>query len=330
MEFYSAHPTATTSWRLAILMGANTRTYKFALASALLEHARAGRAFVTLRELAEGYSRVIVQHSSEAPQAREVGDLAGQDFLSIVGQYADDTLQTGTPSEPLVEAAVRSMPGMVMRKFHNLRGGIETPHRFYNLRGSGPNGTVEFTPELMAIAESDDLSNLDSELDARWRIVETSFESGVGRSLISEGFGVNLDLEGLVDRRRRRSVAGLRPAVLGFQYGRCLICHDPITESDRVAIDHVFPFSLMNRGNLTADPGLDLDSLWNLSPAHAVCNSRKSNRPPTIDEVRRLGQRNEAIMLSPHPLRRTLELSLALRGIQRKPGAWYRFLATVL
>ena len=56
----------------------------------------------------------------------------------------------------------------------------------------------------------------------------------------------------------------------------------------------------------------------------------RSNRPPTNDEVQRLGQRNEALMRSPHPLRRTLELSLILRGIQRKPGAFYRFLSTVL
>lgn len=311
-------------------MGANTRTYKFALASALLEHARVGRSSATLRELAEGYSRVIVRHSLEAPQARGTVDLARQDFLSIVSQHADETFRTSTPSEPLVEAAIRSMPAMVMQKFHNLRGGVETPHRFYNLRGSGPNGTVEFTPELMAIAESEDLGNLDSELDARWRIVETSFESGVGQSLISDGFRVDLDLERLVDKRRRKSVTGLGPAVIGFQYGRCLICNEPITEGDRAAIDHVFPFSLMYRGNLAAAPGLDLDSVWNLAPAHAVCNGRKSNRPPTMDEIHRLGQRNEAIMLSPHPLRRTLELSLALRGIQRKPGAWYRFLATVL
>ena len=39
-----------TAWRLAVLMGANTRTYKFALATALLQHAREGRSDVTVPE----------------------------------------------------------------------------------------------------------------------------------------------------------------------------------------------------------------------------------------------------------------------------------------
>lgn len=330
MKFYSAHPTAATAWRLAILMGANTRTYKFALGASLLEHAKEGRTAVTLRDLAEGYARVIVQHADVAPQVRASGELAQGDFLSVVREEAEATLSNGSPTEALVEAAVRSMPGMVMQKFHNLRGGVEAPHRFYILRGNGPEGVVEFTSSLRAIAGSEDLHNLSTELDARWQIVETSFESGVGRSLIGEGMGVDLSLGTLVEKRRRRSIAGLGPAVVGFQHGRCLICNDPITEADRVAIDHVFPFSLMKRGSLMADPALDLDALWNLAPVHAACNGQKSNRLPTMDEIHRLGQRNEAIMLSPHPLRRTLEISLAVRGFRRKPGAWYRFLGTVI
>lgn len=237
---------------------------------------------------------------------------------------------TGSPTEALVEAAVRSMPGMVMQKFHNLRGGVEVPHRFYNLRARGPEVVVEFTDALMAIAGSEGAHNLSTELNARWQIVETSFESGVGLSLMGEGLGIDLVLGTLVGKRRRRPVAGLGPAVIGFQHGRCLICNDPISEADRVAIDHVFPFSLTKRGSLVVDPSLDLDSVWNLAPVHAACNGRKSNRPPTRDEISRLGYRNEAIMLSPHALRRTLELSLSARGFQRKPGAWYRFLETVI
>ena len=154
-----------------------------------------------------------------------------------------ETLLKGAPTEALVEAAVRAMPGMVMQKFHNLRGGVETPHCFYKLRTHGATSVVEFTPALMEIAGSEDLHNLSGELEARWRIVETSFESGVAQSLITQGLGVDLARGTLVDKVRRRPVAGLGPAVLGFQHGRCLICNDPITESDRVAIDHVFPFA---------------------------------------------------------------------------------------
>ena len=81
-----------------------------------------------------------------------------------------------------------------------------------------------------------------------------------------------------------------------------LSVNDLITAENLVAVDHVFPFSFMIRGMKLGWPDLDLDSFWNLAPAHAACNAQKSNRPPTADEKRRLAKRNEAIMGSPHPL----------------------------
>ena len=55
-HFYRAEPTARTSWRQAILMGVNTRTYKFALGAALLDLAKTGRGAVPLIELASTYA----------------------------------------------------------------------------------------------------------------------------------------------------------------------------------------------------------------------------------------------------------------------------------
>lgn len=330
MGFYSAHPTASTAWRLAVLMGANARTYKFALAHALIEHASRGQTSATLRSIATSYASVIVQHSSNGPQAPASLDLAPKDFLSLVKKFVEESPETALPSEELVDAAVRSMPGMVLQKFHNLRGQAETPHRFYSLRSSGREVVVEFTPALMSITGSSELHSLGSELDARWQIVEASFASGIGQSLMGQGLGVDLGLEHLLERRRRRPVAGLGAAIVGFQYGRCLICWEQLEPTDSVAIDHVFPFSLMHAARSVLDPQLDLDAVWNLAPTHASCNGQKSNRPPTRVEIFRLGQRNEAIMLSPHPLRRTLELSLALAGYKAGEGTWHKFLASVL
>ena len=224
MGFYSAHPTASTAWRLAVLMGVNARTYKFALADALIEHASEGRSSVTLRELATSYTSAIIQHSSNGPQAPASLKLAPNDYLSLVNKFVETSPEAAPPTDELVDAAVRSMPGMVMQKFHNLRGGVETPHRFYSLRASGRDAVVDFSPALMAIAGSTELHNLNLELNARWQIVEASFASGVGQSLLGKGLGVDLGLEHLLERRRRRPVTGLGAAIVGFQYGRCLIC----------------------------------------------------------------------------------------------------------
>ncbi|MEV4456151.1 hypothetical protein [Microbispora sp. NPDC049633] len=126
-----------------------------------------------------------------------------------------------------------------------------------------------------------------------------------------------------MDRLGRRSVAGVTEAVIGFQHGRCLICTEPLTPgTDEIAVDHVFPFSAMRRYRLT----IDLDAIWNLAPAHAACNLRKSSRPPNGAELTGLARRNEAIMGSPHPLRRTLELTL---GPYARRGGWRAFIRDV-
>ena len=74
--------------------------------------------------------------------------------------------------------------------------------------------------------------------------------------------------------------------------------------NDVIAVDHVYPFSLMQRESWR---GPNLNEVWNLVLAHGSCNSAKSNRLPTEGEVQRLLARNEAIIGSPHPLRRALE-----------------------
>jgi hypothetical protein len=330
VEFYTAHPTPATAWRLAVLMGANTRTYKFALGSALLELAAAGRTDVTLEDLAQPYALTLVQHAVEMPQARPTSELGETDFLSIAAAEADETLRTGVVTEKLQDAAVQSMPGMVMQKFHNLAGGTEVPHRFYELKGSGRHRVVELTPALRTAAAAADSGHLGEELQARWRIVETSFSAQIGASLIADGVGVDTSSMVLTDKRRRRSVAGVTDAVIGFQHDRCLICNEVMSTTDVIAVDHVFPYSLMTRGMTSAESGPDLDSVWNLAPAHARCNGDKSNRMPSQAEVERLARRNIAIMGSPHPLRRTLELTLKRHGYAGRADDWYAFLRSLL
>jgi hypothetical protein len=136
-------------------MGVNTRTYKFALAQALLEHARQGRADVTLRELAQPYAMSLVQHLQEAPHVSEALSLRDSDFLSIARAEAAGTVRAGAPTDRLLDAATRSMPAMVMQKFHNLRGGTKIPHRFYELSGSASERIVRLTPELITVAASE-------------------------------------------------------------------------------------------------------------------------------------------------------------------------------
>ncbi|WP_406838885.1 HNH endonuclease [Streptomyces sp. AHU1] len=329
-DFYAQDASARASWRLAVLMGANSRTYKFALGQALLEFGRDGQEAVPLAEFAAAYSLGLVRHSAQNPQAPQAEQLGESDFLAVAAQESAATLETGHPTERLLAAAVRSMPTMVMQKFHNLRGGTAVPHTFYQLTGTGRHRMVRLTPDLLQLAKSEQAAALAAELGARWNIVETSFAAGIGRSLIEEGVLVDWDTLQLTDKRRRRSVTGIVEATAGFQHGRCLICDGVLDISDGIAVDHVFPFSLMRRFESVGSwHGPDLDALWNLAPAHATCNGTKSDRLPNPLELVRLAARNEAIMQSPHPLRRTLHLSLSNALPGRRMPSWPDFLNTV-
>lgn len=329
-DFYAQDASARASWRLAVLMGANSRTYKFALGQALLEFGQHGRDAVPLAELAAAYSMGMVRHLAEGPQAPQAAELGEMDFLSVATQESAATLDAGQPTERLVAAAVRSIPSMVMQKFHNLRGDATVPHTFYDLVGTGRQRTVRLTPDLLQLAQSEQADGLAAELGARWSIVETSFAAGLGRSLVEEGVTVDWNTLQITDKRRRRSVAGVVEATVGFQHGRCLICHDVLALNDAIAVDHVFPYSLMHRfDSIGSWYGPDLDALWNLAPAHAGCNGAKSDRLPNPAELVRLAARNEAIMQSPHPLRRTLQLSLTKAVPSQKVSSWSEFLRAV-
>ncbi len=320
-KFYRQEPTARTAWRQAILMGMNTRTYKFALGQALLEFAHAGDDAPLLSEVAARYAWHLTVHAENYPQARNTG-LRESDFLSVLSQESAATLSTGTPPERLVVAAVSSMPSMVMDKFHNLRDSGTVAHRFYELSGTGPQRRVILTEALRSLDGADAAQVLTPELQARWAIVEASFDAEIGPGLVSTGLYVDREQGVALDRRRRRGVAALRPALSGFQHGRCLYCHVTLESLDRTAhVEHVFPFHWMNR---LAWNGPDLDSLWNLVLLCPDCNGKKLGDRPSEAQVQALIDRNDAILRSPHPLKRTLTLSLGLATPSGHDVGFYR------
>jgi hypothetical protein len=311
LQFYRSEPTARTAWRQAILMGANVRTYKFPLGAALLDLARSGRDAVPLVELATAYSTRLIARAGEFPQAPSTQSMGDQDFLSVLSREREESRAAGTPTETLVNAAVRSIPGMVMQKFHNLPGQGKVAHRFYELEGRGSNRIVRLTPDLRSVAvESSGV--LDDELDARWKIVEASFDAGIGRNLMG---GLRFDDTSgqLVVTAQRVPLTSLRASIDGFQYGRCFYCHEPLGDLNGpdIHVDHVFPFKWMTTGSWR---GPDLNGVWNLVLAHEWCNRKKWFRNPTDDEIRRLIARNDAIAESPVPLRRTLEIAMNASG----------------
>ncbi len=272
MKFYRAEPTAVTSWRMAVLMGANSRTYKFALGYALLDLARRGQQDISLADLATPYAMQLVHRAQLYPQGPTSSVSGSADFLTILVEESDASRRHGIPTDRLLDAAVASIPQMVMRKFHNLRGFGEVPHRFYDVHGRGSGRRVIVTPELLHVAKNEAVLGL--ELDARWSIVEACFQAEVGRHLVSSGVTVSPDGRQLLAPVRRVAVAGAREALMGFQHGRSFYCQEAVTvDSGSVHVDHVYPFSLMTTGSWC---GPDLNGVWNLSSPALHATSRRA------------------------------------------------------
>lgn len=296
-DFFRLQPTAATSWRMAVLAGAETHTYRFALAAALLELAGDGRADVEPDELAVPYAMGLVRRLGAAPQAPAEGADSVADFLAVVARESEESLRQGFPTDELHGAAVDSLATTALPRFHRLRGGDPLPHTFFEVTGG-----VRLSPELLALAAGEQASGLRAELDARWRIVESSFDPVFGRSLNEQGFGVDRDGLLLTDRSGRHRVTGLAAALSGFQYGRCLRCDAALAPDDDGSVQQVLPGA--------SSRGPDLGGVWNLAPVHTACADDTGTRMPTATELQRLARRNEAAMLSLQPLRSTLLLPL--------------------
>src|SRR5688500_2952462 len=117
MRFFAREPTPTSSWRMAVLFGHNTRTYKFPLAEALLQVASDGQDIIDLDALAQRYVAALLKRPATAPQVSTRQPLNQGDFLNVLSVARRDGISDPTPQ--LVAAAARNMPGMVMQKFHN-------------------------------------------------------------------------------------------------------------------------------------------------------------------------------------------------------------------
>lgn len=307
-DFYRTEPTPATSLRMAILLGRNDRTYKFALGAALLDLATEGRDDVSLVELAALYTLKLAERSPEVAQAPSGKSASPTDFVTMLGEDIEYVSTHGEPTQRLVDKAVKDMPGMVMSKFPNANGGID--HEFYRTSGRGSARRVVLTPHLHHLAETAD--SLGGELESRWSIVESAFAAGVSNRLV--GLQPSANGQELVMPLRRVAVSSALHALKGFQHGRCFYCHEPLTDELGAAhVDHVFPWSLMNRYS-AHDAGLD--GLWNLVAACAPCNLTKSNRMPSPEVPAALVLRNETVLASPEPLKVGLRESMdaALAG----------------
>jgi 5-methylcytosine-specific restriction endonuclease McrA len=309
--FQDALPSPVDDWRHVIHFGRNVASYKFALATALLDLGGRQQTFVTLADLAAPFAAAVCEHlKTEDRQTTS----AGSRFLDTCRAYNRGEIDHGA----LVEQTVRLGFGNVIDAFHIARGGDLTRHRFFVDERKTRKG-ISLTDDMLALATArHGATVLPKEIEARWSLVESAWGLGLGTRIVSFEMRADPSADNLYAPRhlRRTPVTGVREALSGYQHGRCAYCGTPFDELGprRVAVDHVLPFILMTRGW----PGGDLHQVWNFVLACFACNSAKRDRLPSARWMPRLQARNEHFIASHHPLRETL-----VRQLGATPGQRY-------
>jgi len=303
-QFIERIPTLESYWRAIILFGANVASYKFALGKSLLELADSENTFIPLKQLAEPFSRNLIEHVKGG--CKQITSRSSQ-FLnackkSIEGEITQDELLVTTSRLGFVN---------VIDAFHVVNG-QETPTRFFiDERKSGGKSAkgIRLTDELFRLKEAFQSVNLPHEIESRWRLVETAWDMNIARNLITVNYDDEKRLLFTEDSSLRRvNVTSAQNALNGYQKGKCFYCSRNIAIDEHVGepaeVDHFFPHALRQH-----DTTVNLNGVWNLVLACQKCNrgvAGKSARVPALRFLERLNRRNNFLITSHHPLRETL------------------------
>ena len=139
--------------------------------------------------------------------------------------------------------------------------------------------------------------NLPTEVEARWRLVETAWELKVPRHVLTVSYDSNTELLVVNDRMfERKAITGCRDALNGYQKGKCFYCFRDIsiaaTSDDLADVDHFFPHTLKPYGL-----GDVIDGVWNLVLSCQHCNrgGEWKVRPTTGTHVLRTTAQTEHV-----------------------------------
>jgi hypothetical protein len=309
-EFLSREPRLEDYWRGIILFGRNVASYKFALAKTLLDlNAQSGQ-LLKLSELAPVFAKHIAEHLKIADKQ---ATSASSQFLDACRKFNSGDIT----QELLTEETVRRGFANVIDAFHVVNQG-PIPTLFFTDERTENSG-IRITDEFSKLLKEARVGTLRSEVESRWRLVETSWELGIGRNLMGIDYDATTEQLLSVDRlMRRKAVTSSRSALNGYQKGKCFYCFGNIMQADDgtdTDVDHFFPHALKQ-----AEFGASVDGIWNLVLSCPACNRGpmgKFARIPSIRLLERLHKRNEFLISSHHPLRETLIAQTGVEVVSR-------------
>lgn len=288
-EFREDDLTNETIWRSIILFGKNTASYKFSLAKGILDLAKQGKSVVSYEELAQAYAPHLLEHyeSGLSQDTRSTDSALARKYKGFVkGDISYDELINYTAKNGFKN---------VVPRFHNVKGGL--PFEFYEYNESAKRLVLS---DRLYELQSDSGLLLESEVEARWNLVETAWNVGIPVNLLEvkiDDNGNELYIEG-VDHRI--SVTAARDALSGYQKGKCFYSNRSI-DITNIDVDHFFPVS---KQPLHGE--YNLNGVWNLVLAESSINRSKSDKRADEYYLTKLYERNEFYIASRHPLGETI------------------------
>lgn len=298
--FIGSDPAIDDYWRGIILYGRNVASYKFALAKALLHLRPESGQLVKFEELALPYAQAISEHLKVSDKQ---ATSASSRFLDGCREYNRGALS----ESDLIAKTVQLGFDNVIDAFHVV-GNATTDVLFFADERSASKG-VRVTDELSRLYAGDQIDSLIAEVEARWRLVETSWQLGISRNHLQIEHDVPIGEFVVQTPERRISVTSTTSALNGYQKGACFYCFRSINVGEGKSdadVDHFFPFVLVDRASI---PSRVINGVWNLVLACRECNrgvGGKFEKLPTEDYLYRLQTRNDFLIDSHHPLRETL------------------------
>jgi hypothetical protein len=295
-DFLAERPTVDANWRAVVLFGRNVASYKFALAKTLLSMANRTDDHVPLDELAAPFARYLCEHLARVDKQTTS---RSSRFLEACRTFNRGELS----EEELVQTTIQLGFNNVIDAFHVV-GAAPVPIRFFVDERSGSKSAIRITDDLRRLVPATQGNDLTDEAEARWRLVEAAWALDLPRA----GIAVQADaLQNLlfIERVRRINLTGVRPALNGYQRGRCFYCRAaiPLVTAD---VDHFFPWILKERREMP-----DADGIWNLVLSCRRCNRGEQGKfaaVPVPALIARLQERNEWLIQSHHPLSETIML----------------------
>ena len=309
-----------TNFRSIFLIGANTATYKFALAKTLLELPQINKSFISLEELSPLYAQHMMKHiesGKQQIQGKGTSKFLNALYLHTQNQISEELMLHVTKSEGFK---------CVLDAFHNLPQKQQATRFFEKIIQNKKQGII-ITDELFQLKETSNTYNFIDEIEGRWNLVESAWSEN---SLIHVQYDTNTENlyylkpvsnNSFLHSHLRKNLTPIRKPLNGYQKGKCFYCFKPISiqsnQHDTCDVDHVIPMSIQYGSSYD----LQLNEVWNLVLACKECNrwdqDGKAGQLPKQDFILQLYHRNEYFIESNHPLKENIILRLGKKSEQR-------------